>query len=65
MNVKELNREQILQLKQDFLCSQPEWPSWKELADADTLVDDQTIFDLHAGTNFVPEDFTCTAESEN
>ena len=63
MQVTELNREQILELKQDFLCSQPEQPSWGELADADSLVDDETIFDFYAGTDFVPEDFSCTSHA--
>lgn len=58
MDVRELNREQLIELKQSFLTSQPEWPSWKELADADDLVDDETIFDLYEGVNFVPEDFS-------
>ena len=64
MKVRELNREQIIELKQNFLCTLPEQPSWGELADADSLVDDETIFDLHEGTDFVPEDFACTAESK-
>ena len=60
MNVRELNREQIIELKQGFLFSLPEWPSWRGLADADELVDDETIFDLYEGTDFVPEDFNCS-----
>ena len=69
MKVTELNREQILELKQRYLtdwCDTlpvPRTPSMQELADADSLVDDETIFDFYAGTEFVPEDFSCTSHA--
>lgn len=60
MKVRELNREQLVELKQGILFSLPESPSYGELADADNLVDDETVFDLYDDTEFVPEDFSCT-----
>ena len=52
MKVRELNREQLVELKQGILFSLPECPSYGELADADNLVDDETVFDLYDDTEF-------------
>lgn len=57
MTVHELNRDQMLQLKQDYLCNTQESVSWGELADADSLVSDTTIMEEYGGINFVPDDF--------
>lgn len=61
MNVTELTREQLIQLKQRYLT---DWyddigqsPSYGELADADALVSDETAFDYFEGIEFVEEDF--------
>lgn len=61
MKVTELTREQLIQLKQRYLT---DWyddlgqsPSYSELADADALVSDETVFDYFEGINFVEEDF--------
>lgn len=63
MKVTELNREQLIQLKQDYLCEiadkrNGETPSYYELANADETVTDAEIFDYYAGIHFVPEDFS-------
>lgn len=58
MNVRELSREQLVELKQNILMGMPEWPSYGELSRADDLVDDETVFDIYDGTDFVPEDFS-------
>ena len=65
MKVTELNRDQLVELKQRYLT---DWyngygqcPSWEELANADTIVSDETIQDYFDGIEFVPEDFSCTA----
>lgn len=65
MNVHELNREQLIQLKQGYLCEisdkrNGETPSWYEIANADEFVTDEEIFDFYAGTYFVEEDFACS-----
>ena len=62
MKVTELNRDQLVQLKQDYLCDiadkrNGESPSWYEIANADALVSDKEVFDYYAGIDFVPEDF--------
>ena len=58
MKVTELNREQLLQLKQKYLCeTQDETVSYGELAAADELVTDAQVFEMFADYDFVPEDF--------
>ena len=68
MKVTELNRDQLVQLKQRYLtdwCDTlpvPRTPSMQELADADSLVEDELVFDYFEGTDFVPEDFSCSSK---
>lgn len=58
MNVMELNREQLLQLKQRYLCeTQDETVSYGELAAADELVTDEQVFKMFDGYVFTEEDF--------
>lgn len=74
MTTYELNREQMIQLKQDYLCRLDEEGtlnevlyddpddtrhlSQGELAKADELVPDDVIHDNYAGTYFTEDDFT-------
>ena len=68
MKVHELTRDQLVELKQRYLC---DWydsypfdhngPSYQELADADTIIPDDLVFDYFDGFDFVPDDFACTA----
>lgn len=60
MTVHELTREQLIELKQDMLCEQGS-PSYGELADADELVSDETVFAEFDATKFSEDDFFCTA----
>ncbi len=64
MTVYELTKEQLHELKVDFLLRTRESVAWKDLADADRLVPDRVIQDEYAGAHFVPEDFMATATSE-
>lgn len=61
MTVRELNRDQINQLKQDMIFSRcvncDKFPSWEELADAAETISDEEILELFDGICFVPEDF--------
>lgn len=57
MDVKELNRDQIIQLKQAMLCEREENVSYGELAAADELITDEEVFTRHAGVAFVEDDF--------
>lgn len=61
MKVKDLSRDQLIELKQHYLCEQDMQPSWGELADADELVSDETVFEEYADIHFVNDDFFCTA----
>lgn len=57
MSVRELNRSQLVQLKQDYLCKTQERVFWSELAEADDLVSDEVIFSEYAGFCFSEDDF--------
>lgn len=62
MNVKELNKEQLQQLKikyLDELLQEEEERniSYGEMANIDEIVSDKIIYDLYASTEFVDEDF--------
>ena len=59
MNVKELNRAQLLQLKANYYEEHhAEGVSYGELADVDSLVSDEEIIEAYDGVDFVEEDFT-------
>lgn len=60
MNTHELNRDQMTELKGNYLCETQENVSWGELADADEIVSDQTIHEYYAGTDFSDDDFCCS-----
>lgn len=61
MTVQELNRDQLAQLKQDMLIermdAEGDWPSWGEMADADSLISDEDVQREFAGTVFTIGDF--------
>ena len=61
MTVQELNRDQLVQLKQDMLIermdAEGDWPSWGEMADADSLISDEDVQCEFAGTVFTTDDF--------
>lgn len=74
MNVTELNRDQIHELKEAYLIRLADEgtfaevlgvdydsPSWYDMANADSIVSDEVIFEEYANTNFVEEDFFCGA----
>lgn len=66
MTLKDLNRDQRIELKQRILTEQRdaigETPSWGELADADELVSDEDLHDWFDGTEFCEEDFASGRE---
>ena len=61
MRVTELNRDQLIQLKQHYLTMKNdeagEGTSYYELSEADNLVSDQEIFEAEADTDFTEGDF--------
>lgn len=66
MSFNELSRDQKIEAKQSMLCEQYDKlgksPSWGELADADETISDAEAKEYYGGTNFVPEDFSCSAD---
>lgn len=57
MNLKELNKNQIEQLKQRYYCDRNKNVSYGELIDIDELVSDEEIEEEYGATFFVEEDF--------
>ena len=58
MNVKELSRAQLLQLKANYYDDHhPEGVSYGELAEIDSLVSDEEVIEAYDGVNFVEDDF--------
>lgn len=65
MTVYELTPNQKIELKQNYLAQKNEengeGTSYGEFADVDNLVSDAEIFAEYEDTDFVPDDFFCTA----
>ena len=64
--VYELSREQLAELKQNYLVQMAEETGDEELttcdlAEADSIVSDAAIFEAYDGTIFTDDDFICTA----
>ena len=57
MTYDELNRDQILALKQNYLVRTQNNVSYNELAEADNLVSDEELEQEYKNVNFVEEDF--------
>ena len=62
MTIYDLNREQIIQVKQDYLTEhlyevEGRGPSYGELVDADTIVPDWIILEAYACYDFSDDDF--------
>lgn len=62
MNVKELNKEELIQLKQNYYiekCNEgSDCVSYGELANIDDFVSDEFILDHYKDVCFVEEDFS-------
>lgn len=64
MSVQELNREELMQLKQELLdnrlmANEERNASFGELEEADSIVSDTEVFEEYGGYYFVKEDFWC------
>lgn len=64
MTVYELNRAQMEELKQDYLvdyldhqADEDEPITYGDLANADLIIDDETIYEAYTGTIFSEDDF--------
>jgi len=75
MDVRELSREQMHELKERYLMQLADEgnfasvlnvnydaPSYWDMANADEIVPDDVIFREYEGVDFVPDDFFCTAD---
>ena len=65
MSVKDLTREQLIELKQRYYTERNGNVSYGELADIDNLVSDNEIFEEYGYITFVEEDFLCTSGKED
>ena len=77
MNVYDLSREQLIELKCDYMSElvnegifaeitgrDYDEPSYEDIANADEIVPDDVIFRNYEGVEFVPDDFFCSAGEE-
>jgi hypothetical protein len=74
VDVTELSREQLIELKQNYLCSLDDsgdysevfdvdhiGVSYSDLLNADDIVPDDVVFDNYFGVIFCDDDFICSA----
>ena len=61
MTVYELNREQLQELKINYMTDLGNDLSYDELVNIDELVSDQEVYEVYNGVDFVPGDFACSA----
>ena len=59
MSVYELSKNQLIELKQNYLCEVQKNVSYGELCDADNIVSDEEIFQVYSCMDFSSEDFMC------
>ena len=64
MKVTDLNREQLIELKGQYVCDHDPEAGWGAFAYADELVTDEEIFKEYAGTLFESEDFSAPATDD-
>ena len=57
MSVYELSKNQLIELKQNYLCEVQENVSYGELCDADYIVSDEEIFNEYGNVEFSEDDF--------
>lgn len=63
MTVKELNQEQLNELKVQYVFDHNPSPSWDELVCAE-IIPNEVIFKEYGHIEFVEEDFFCNQEDE-
>ena len=57
MSVYELNKNQLIELKQNYLCEVQKNVSYGELCDADNIISDEEIFSEYGNFEFSEDDF--------
>lgn len=59
MNVRELNRQQLDELKRYYVCETLENPTWQKIVDS-TEIADEVIYNYYDGICFANDDFLCS-----
>ena len=57
MSVHELNREQMICLKQSILCNRDITTDWLSLVQADNIISDEEVYNEYNGIIFTEDDF--------
>ena len=57
MSVYELSKNQLIELKQNYLCEVQKNVSYGELCDADNMISDEEIFNEYGNVEFSEDDF--------
>jgi hypothetical protein len=57
MTIKDLDKQQLTQVKQAYFAENHENMSYDDLEMINTLVSDEEIFEAFEGVNFVDDDF--------
>ena len=57
MSVYELSKNQLIELKQNYLCEVQKNVSYGELCDADNIISDEEIFNEYGNVEFSEDDF--------
>lgn len=58
MSVYELSKNQLIELKQNYLCEVQKNVSYGELCDADNIISDEEIFSEYGNVKFSKDDFS-------
>lgn len=58
MSVYELSKNQLIELKQNYLCEVQKNVSYGELCDADNIISDEEIFSEYGNVEFSKDDFS-------
>ena len=57
LKVTDLNREQLISLKQDYIFMKQDCVSWDEYLHADEIISDEEVKEKFRGVLFTEEDF--------
>ena len=57
MSVYELSKNQLIELKQNYLCEVQKNVQYGELCDADNIISDEEIFNEYGNVEFSEDDF--------
>ena len=64
MTVYELNKNELMELKQNYYFKSHSVCTFGELASIDSLVTDKEVFEEYRNVTFTKEDFFCNSNNE-